>query len=459
MSRISYLSGLLSSVFIRHENDAEFQEERSFAELCVALLKHEGQRSGNLIARGLLTRFANSTAEQQLEFFRMLATRFDINADQAVFAAQQYSQSSTAENLSLLMESVEPTRQELFRRLNCVSGATSQLVHMRALLLDACRSNPELERIDLDFRHLFRAWFNQGFLILREIDWHTPAKVLENIIENDAISQISNWSSLRNRLESTDQRCYAFFHPAMPSEPLIVFEIALTDKTPQSLSQLTGNDRRVPRESDATTAVFYSICYCQAGLEGISFGNSLVKQVVAELKKSLPELRTFRTLSPIPGLMRWVAEQLKTAQLNEQADTDIAASDDFCHGAQIASMRLAQVVSENEKTLLDEADSHQLKQLAAYYLLNARHEDNQPLDSVAQFHLGSGAVFDDVLPGADESDTGRRKSASLMASYLYDMDCVDDNQDAYEESRQLLASSEMMVLCGLSHKRVRKRMV
>lgn len=453
MSRISYLSELLSSVFIRQESDTQAQDEGSFTELCDALLAHNGERSGSQIARGLLKRFAESSSEEQVAFFQMLAERFDINADHAVRAAQGYAQTNSAKHLSILMDSVEPRRQELFRRLNCVPGATNQLVNMRAALLDACKSNPELNRIDLDFQHLFRSWFNQGFLVLREIDWHTPANVLEKIIAYEAVHAINSWSALRSRLEPSDRRCFAFFHPAMLDEPLIFVEVALTKKAPETIREVLETDRTILRDSEASTAVFYSISNCQKGLAGVSFGNSLIKQVAKELSKSLPGLDTFRTLSPVPGFMRWVREQL-----TQQNDNDVATAEstDSLFNSQIASMRLASAIVGSERYDFDEADKLQIQQLVAHYLLQAKRSDEQPVDPVARFHLGNGAILDAVLPCADVFEKGIKQSAGVMVSYLYDLDQVDDNHEAYANSRTVIASDNVNDLCN-PPKRSRKR--
>jgi len=214
--------------------------------------------------------------------------------------------------LAILRNSVEPRRMELLRRLNHVPGATASLVQMRACLLDHMRENPELSRIDVDFQRLFAAWFNRGFLILQEINWNTPANVLEKIIAYEAVHAINSWSALRNRLLPSDRKCFAFFHPAMLDEPLIFVEVALTQANPQDIRAILSEER-VQLDAELTdTAVFYSISNCQQGLAGVSFGNFLIKQVANELSALLPNLETFRTLSPVPGLMRWATNPKTT---------------------------------------------------------------------------------------------------------------------------------------------------
>ena len=205
----------------------------------------------------------------------------------------------------------EPRRQELIRRLNLAPGGTAALVRMREELLRALKEDRELEGVDSDFTHLFSSWFNPGFLVLRPIDWSTPANILEKIIRYEAVHEIGTWDDLRDRLEPPDRRCFAFFHPQLVDEPLIFVEVALTTAVPGAIGELLAEDRVPIPASEANTAVFYSISNCQDGLRGISFGNFLIKQVVEELKRDLPRLATFVTLSPAPGFARWLAEERK----------------------------------------------------------------------------------------------------------------------------------------------------
>ncbi len=449
MNRISYLSELLSSVFARDEQQQQVEESGTFAELCDSLLSQSGEMSGNRLARGLLNRFAAAENEERLAFFQLLAERFDVNAEHAVRAAQHYSNDRNAENLSILMQSAEPRRQELFRRLNQVPGATNELVQMRAQLREMCREHPHLRRIDVDFQHLFRSWFNQGFLVLREIDWHTPANILEKIIAYEAVHEISSWDALRSRLKPDDRRCFAFFHPAMLDEPLIFVEVALTLNSPSTIREVLETRRKVIAAQDATMAVFYSISNCQKGLAGVSFGNFLIKQVAKELSRQLPGLVTFRTLSPVPGLMRWVhsmAEQHEesTAELDE---AQIRLRD---------ALATAKRICVQETVSLSEKDCEQLQFLVAHYLHEEKRSDHLPLDPVARFHLGNGASLDHVLPGADIFRKGLSQSAGVMVSYLYDLDKVEDNHEAYANEQVVIMSAEVNALLN-KPKRLRIR--
>ena len=454
MSHISYLSDLLSSVFARQASDKGTLDQGSFSELCDAILSHRGESSGNRLARSLLLKFEEAEPAVQLTFFHLLANRYDINAEHAIRAAQRYAGLRNAQSLQILMDSVEPRRQELLRRLNRVPGATNDLVKMRALLLKACKQDDDLRRIDLDFQHLFGSWFNQGFLVMREIDWHTPANILEKIIEYEAVHAISSWTALRKRLEPNDRRCFAFFHPAMLDEPLIFVEVALTIESPQSIGEiLSGSDRQQVPESEARTAVFYSISNCQKGLAGVSFGNFLIKQVANELSLAVPGLTTFRTLSPVPGLMRWVEQQKAKhtkGQITVDANTGQAEST-----VPLAWLELAQAVASSSSYEFSDDDNMRLQKLVAHYLTQARRHDRQPFDPVARFHLGNGASLDAVLPGADVFEKGLSQSAGVMVSYLYNLDQVANNHECYAEQREIIASDAVMALLE-TEKRKRK---
>lgn len=444
MSRISYLSDLLSSVFARQDAGGNVVDERSFADLCDAILSHEGESSGSRLSRSLLQKFDNASSDEQLAFFHLLASRFDINPEHAIRAAQRYAKDNSAESLSILMESVEPRRQELFRRVNRVPGATNELVKMRALLLKMSRNDADLQRIDLDFQHLFTSWFNQGFLVMREIDWHTPANILEKIIAYEAVHAISSWSALRKRLEPCDRRCFAFFHPAMLDEPLIFVEVALTADSPLSIGEILKGDRRILPESEARTAVFYSISNCQKGLAGVSFGSFLIKQVASELSLSVPSLTAFRTLSPVPGFVRWVNAQLESLE-NNGASIEIDNSE-RTSDVPMQALKLARQVATSETYEFTGSDNAQLQRLVAHYLLQERRPDTQPLDPVARFHLGNGASLDAVLPGADVYKKGLSQSAGVMVSYLYDLDKVSSNHELYADERQVISSDSVKSL-------------
>jgi len=436
INRMSYFQDLLTSVFNRESADQLDYDTRSFEELCDALLSERGEVSGNRIANQILIRFTQSSEEEQLAFFKMLVKRFDIDTVQVQSAANSLADNNTTENLNFLLNCAEPTRRELFRRLNRIPGATGLLVNMRSCLLKHMKKHRELARIDSDFQKLFRAWFNRGFLVLREIDWQTPANILEKLIEYEAVHAISSWDALRRRLAPSDRKCFAFFHPAMLDEPLIFVEVALTKSTPNSIREILTENRDILMTDNADTAVFYSISNCQTGLAGVSFGNFLIKQVAQELSSQLGNLKYFRTLSPVPGLMRWVEKCLTT--------TD----DDELHGR----LDILKRISSGDIETPNEEEIKLLELIAARYLALEKRKDNQPLDPVARFHLGNGAMLDRILPRADLYRSGLNQSAGVMVSYLYDLDRVIEYHEGYATSRQVVSSDDVKQLLGAKKK-------
>lgn len=434
--RMAFFQDLLTSVFNRDAANEVDSDSRSFEELCDALLSERGEVSGNRIANLILARFSQSDKDQRLAFFQILIERFDIDTRQVQSAANNLVHNDTTENLTHLISCVEPRRQELFRRLNRVPGATGKLVNMRACLLQYSRENPELARIDIDFKIQFRDWFNRGFLVMREIDWQTPANILEKLIAYEAVHAINSWDSLRRRLAPTDRKCFAFFHPAMLDEPLIFVEVALTQAAPNSIKEILTENRDILHAESADTAVFYSISNCQAGLAGVSFGNFLIKQVAQELSMQFSNLKYFRTLSPVPGLMKWVNQtHSDTADYELRGKLDVVVR---------ISNRNIDVPNDDELRILSE--------VAAHYLVNEKRSDTQPLDPVARFHLGNGAELDRVLPRADVYEKGLGQSAGVMVSYLYDLNKVIENHEGYATTRTVVYSDELKELLGEKRK-------
>ena len=264
--------------------------------------------SNHTLARNLLDRYAGMTEDEKTAFFEYMTHQLEIDPNAVMTSLEAYRHKPGKSTYRAFADACEPRRQELARRLNQVPGATGQLVAMRRDLLALLKERPDLGLLDVDFKHLFSSRFNRGFLVLRPINWESPADILEKIIAYEAVHAIDSWEDLRRRLKPTDRRCFGFFHPAMADEPLIFVEVALTRGIPNSVQSLLADDRTAIEAEDAGTAVFYSIPNCQAGLAGISFGNSLIKQVVSDLSKELPGLETFVTLSPIPGLNKWLRE-------------------------------------------------------------------------------------------------------------------------------------------------------
>ncbi|MCG6903202.1 MAG: malonyl-CoA decarboxylase [Rhodobacter sp.] len=403
---MSVFADLLSTVFERRYSGAKVSDNRPLEEVVNDLLGSRGEVSGMSLARQILDRYAKFGDAEKLDFFRHLLDHMGIDPERVRETLAAYDAHPDKASYRAFLSAAEPSRQELARRLNQVPGATARLVSMRADLLRLARETPALAPIDLDFRHLFQSWFNRGFLVLRPVNWDSPATVLEKIIAYEAVHAIDSWDDLRRRLQPADRRCFAFFHPSMPDEPLIFVEVALTKGIPGSIQNVLSESRRIIDASDADTAVFYSISNCQVGLAGISFGNSLIKTVVADLTRGLPNLQTFVTLSPIPGLGAWLRETGHAAPIEPEM----------------------------------------LRRLTARYLLTAKRSDGMPRDPVARFHLGNGAQVEAVHARADTSPKGMSQSMGAMVNYRYDIAKISQNHERFADKHQIAVSADVRQL-------------
>ena len=395
---------------------------------CEALLSGRGEATGMAIARDVLERYAALDQAERLEFFEVLATRFGADPERLRDALAAWQANPSDDRAADLHFASEPRRQELFRRLNRAPGGMEALVGMRDDILGLLRDRPELKSTDRDFHHLFSSWFNRGFLVLRRIDWSTPAIILDRIIRYEAVHEIHDWDDLRSRIDPPDRRCYAFFHPALANEPLIFVEVALTRDTPEAIAPILAAERVPIRAAEATMAVFYSISNCQRGLKGVSFGNFLIKQVVDELARDLPQIETFVTLSPAPGFAGW---------LRRPADDDEGLLD--------AEERTMLERLHGDGWSRDPAAVAALRplvlRLAAHYFLIVKNRRGEPIDSVARFHLGNGARLERLNWPADESEKGIAQGAGLMVNYRYDQKQVERNHEAYANHGEIVASA------------------
>jgi len=388
-----------------------------------ALLSHEGEASGVARARAMLDRYETLSGDEKLSFFRAASEQFGPDRARLEVAMESYRSSGTEEDARLLHLAAEPRSQELIRRLNRAQGGMRGLVMMRQDLLAHVREHPELAVLDEDFRHLFASWFNRGFLELRRINWSTPASILEKIIQHEAVHQISDWSDLRRRVGAPDRQLYAFFHPALVDDPLIFVEVALTAEIPAAIGPILAEERDEVAPRDARTAVFYSISNCQEGLRGISFGNFLIKQVVEELRRDVPSLTTFVTLSPVPGLRRWIGAQ-------QEADAGLLSEEEW---ALIKALE-----APGTEALLD---SDLLARVVARYLVRTKRTDGGPIDPVARFHLGNGARIERINLAADLSERGRNSAFGVMVNYLYDLDNIERNHEVFAQTGKIAQSS------------------
>ena len=438
MSRMSLLSDLLSSLnrrpwFGRDQSDFRCSID-DVVSLCRKLLRSRGEATGILTASEILMSLQNCSTEHLSRFFEVLALDFAPDEAMLSAAAANYAEAPSAHNLAALQAAAEAPRQELFRRLNLAPGGTAALVRLREKLLPLVKENRDIYGpVDKDFLHLFQSWFNRGFLVLKPIDWNTPAAILEKIIAYEAVHAIDSWDSLRNRLAPPDRRCFAFFHPAIPDDPLIFVEVALTADIPASIAAVLSDERQAIELEEAQTAVFYSISNCHAGLAGVSFGSFLIKQVASDLKETLPNLKSFVTLSPVPGFARWLKQ------------LDGKPRDRLLPEEKRALEIIEEIDWTNDPQKVENAREGLLA-LAARYFLIAKRDDGQPIDPVARFHLGNGAILNRVMHMADLSTTGLRQSHGVMVNYLYDLPRIEQRHEAYAASADIAASRAVTAL-------------
>jgi malonyl-CoA decarboxylase len=428
LNRSGFFYDILSTLFERPTIARVKADGRLITALCEALIASEGEVSGYNMGQQILSRFGELTPEGELEFFKYLTDSMDIDTDRLQLFTAAYQADRSPENFASVLDAAEPKRQELLRRINRVPGATGELVRMRAKLLLLLKDNPSFGRTDLDFQHLFGSWFNRGFLVPRRIHWQSPANILEKIIKYEAVHAIDDWDDLRRRVEPGDRRCYAFFHPAMPDDPLIFVEVALVKGIPKSVQEILAEDREILEPENTKTAVFYSISNCQAGLRGVSFGNSLIKQVVEDLQAEVRSISTFVTLSPIPGLNRWL-----TQSIAKRPNTAVALED-------------IQIAAETGEIGMLTDQAQWLRRQAAHYLIKEKDRNGLPLDPVARFHLNNGAMVHDIHAGADMSANGVRQSCGLMVNYLYDLKKVGQFHEGFAEKHTVFSSREVRTL-------------
>ena len=409
-------------------------EGQDILRLAEALLSGQGESSGVAVAREFLTAYDGLSEERKIVFLTIMGQQFGPDQARLERALTAFANTPTAKATLEMQEAAESRRQVLFRRINISPGGTKGLLKMREDVLHNLPAHPELAPVDADLRHLFSSWFNRGFLVMKKLDWTSPANILEKIIRYEAVHQIASWDDLRRRLEPSDRCCFAFFHPTMEDEPLIFVAVALTSDVPEAIAPLLADHRNPLPASHATSAVFYSISNCQVGLRGVPLGDFLIKQVVEELKQELPSLKTFVTLSPVPGFMRWLAQERgkDVSDHVAEADKDLLA------------------LLDRPDWHLDAEAARTLKPLllpaVAAYLLTVRTDSGKPIDPVARFHLGNGARLERINWQSDLTPKGLMQSAGFMVNYLYELDRIERNQEAFVHHGEIASSSAVRKL-------------
>ena len=410
---MSFFQNLLSSIMERSLLKSSYFRSKDFGILhedinkaLDSVMSKSGEISSLVFAEHLSSLIEALNDEEFIEFFETLHAKYDLDAQALLRASNEYSKNKNQKNLDLIFQASEPQWVELFKRLNTVSEGTLRLVRLRERIRSLKQASPDLEFFDRSLLKLFKHWFNPSFLVLESIDWSTPANILEKIIAYEAVHEINSWDDLRARLAPDDRRCFAFFHPLMPNEPLIFVEVALSNKIPNTINEIITIDRSVTLNQDINTAVFYSISNCQEGLSGISFGNFLIKQVAHKLKQENDGLDKFVTLSPAPSFVRWLEEN----SINLGSDEDML-----------------------------------LKQ-ALIYLTASDREDGLPNDPVAKFHLGNGAILERINLNADLSSKGLMQSKGVMVNYLYNLDTLEENHELFFKTKEVKQSDAIKSL-------------
>ena len=386
------------------------------------LLSEKGELGGMALASELVDRLQDLPEEALAGYFDYMASELSPDPQAVLSLAQAYADAPSAATLLALTATVEPARQELFRRMNRVPGGTAAVLHLRRALLARLPGRPHLRAIESDLLHLLNSWFNPGFLQMKRVDWNSPAQLLERIIHHEAVHAVDGWDDLRRRLQP-DRRCFAFFHPQLRDEPLIFVEVALLAEMPTAIAPLIDK-HSTPLPTDRfREAAFYSISNCEPGLRGVSLGNFLIKTVAQQLQRELPRLRRFCTLSPIPGFAHWLLSepdlsalpQLRKVGLDElQAARERLRT--LC-GGDLSALQGAAIHAG-----MDEIHTAALCQLASAYLLLSPTPAGDP---VARFHLDNGARLERLNPRGNLSAKGLRQSFGMMVNYVYDLDKVE----------------------------------
>jgi malonyl-CoA decarboxylase len=419
---------VLGSLFTRSPEAKSTAALKELKLQCGRLLSEAGTANGEAIAADVIRLWGELGEIARGAFFEFLDTLAP-ERERVLRATRAYADEASPENVLELQKAIYPPRRVLLQRLNRSSGGVAAIVAMRRALVELLRQRPELRAVDADFSHLLSSWFNPGFLYLRQVDWNSPAALLEKIIEHEAVHAIRDWSDLRRRLQS-DRRCFAFFHPQLPEEPLIFVEVALVAAIPRSIAQLI-DDKTISRlGKPPSVAAFYSISNCERGLKGVSLGNFLIKRVAEKLRGEAPSVKRYCTLSPVPGLRKWLA----TAQ-----GVAVAQAVRSRHGSDLEG--LATAVRSGK---LERDDQAMLTACAATYL--ARYGATPAGDPVARFHLDNGARLERINLFADLSEKGMRESLGVMVNYLYDLGAVESNHERFMRgevvcSRQVLSAA------------------
>ena len=422
MSKFSFFSDLVNTLFDKKNRKKNFsflfekKQNKSLLEYIENVNDAKGEISALSYSEELLDYLSQCDHKTLVSFFEYLEKDYDLEINSIEEVLKNYNKKKEYNFYKDIKKISESKRLEIFRRLNSTQHGTINLVKLREKLLDLLDKYPNFRKIDFDLSSLFKDWFNRGFLILKPIDWETPANILEKIIEYEAVHQIKSWEELRSRLEPDDRKCFAYFHPAMEDEPLIFIEVALTKNIPAKINEILDPNRLMIKSQEATTAVFYSISNCQKGLQGISFGNFLIKQVAKDLQNNFENLSKFVTLSPVPGFSKWL-KSIDTNFFNKMYN------------------KLSTNKIQKSEAILNE-------NILKYFFISNRI-DNLPNDPVARFHIGNGAILERINFLSDTSEKGLEQSLGFMVNYLYNLEEVEMNHEKYVVDKKINTSKSL----------------
>ena len=405
------------------KNDLE-----SIISLCDDLISNKGAAFGITVARDITDLYQTLSPEKKLLFFKKINEKFRPNHTKVTEAIDLYKAEQNDKNLFKLFVTSEGQRRELFRRMNMSPNGISTIVSLREDLLKILNENKELKPLDNDLRELFKSWFNPGFLKLAKITWDTKAAVLEKIIQYERVHKIKDMNELKRRL-GEDRRFFSYFHPALDDEPIIFVQVALTNGLGKSIQEIMKPSSEGAKKYD--TATFYSISNCQEGLSRVTLGNFLIKRVVYEIQEELPNIKNFGTLSPIPGFRDWFTT------LDEKIIQNILGKIPYSNVSFLKSTDLkvgdGRIVS----------NKHAIIKLVAHYLMNEKNKKGLPINDVCRFHLGNGAIIDDININANVSEVGLNRSFGVMVNYLYELKNIEKNHEDYINNKKIIISDKL----------------
>ena len=400
----------------------------SIINLCDELISNKGAAFGITVARDITELYQTLSQENKLLFFKKINEKYKPSFTGVNEAINIYKDSQNEKTLFNLFRASEGKRRELFRRINMAPNGTSSIVFLREDLLKVLKDNKDLKSLDNDLRHLFREWFNPGFLKLEKITWDTKAAVLEKIVQYERVHQMKDMNELKRRL-GEDRRFFSYFHPALEDEPIIFVQVALTKGLGKSIQELMKPSTGDKTVSD--TATFYSISNCQDGLSRVTLGNFLIKRVVYEIQEELPFIKNFGTLSPIPGFADWFSylEDIKIKNiLGKLSNIDL-------------SFLKSQKLKIGDKRIIENKEA--IKKLVSHYIINEKNNKGLPINEVSRFHLGNGAIVDDIIINANISEVGFKRSFGVMINYLYELKNIEKNHEDYINNKKIIFSDKI----------------